>query len=238
MRYLNLANRISNNNSLEFLISLIDLSPSMDDDDWKPTRKAGAVKANIDLMELKARHHPQDKACIIGFGGDAQILYHPTLLSGGIKGIKNALKHTPESYGTNFTAALELAERCFFARNNSSVKSGSNNSFLKTLSDIFCEPASYSDIDVDSKTLRRIIMLTDGEHNGGGSPVNIAKRLKNAGVVIDCIGIGGSPADVDEKLLKQIASQNPDGSIRYCFIGDQQQLIRKYQSLAQHIRPV
>ena len=83
---------------------------------------------------------------------------------------------------------------------------------------------------------RRIIMLTDGEHNQGGSPVEIASRLKNAGVVIDCIGIGGSPEDVDEELLKQIASRNPDGSVRYCFIGDQSQLLRKYQTLAHHIR--
>ena len=79
-------------------------------------------------------------------------------------------------------------------------------------------------------------MLTDGEHLGDENPVTIAARLKKAGVIIDCIGIGGSPKDVDEKLLKQIASRNSDGSVRYCFIGDQQELIRKYQSLAQHIR--
>jgi hypothetical protein len=55
-------------------------------------------------------------------------------------------------------------------------------------------------------------------------------------VIIDCIGIGGSPKDVDEKLLKEIASRNHDGSIRYCFIGDQQQLLRKYENLAHHIK--
>jgi hypothetical protein len=86
--------------------------------------------------------------------------------------------------------------------------------------------------------LRRIIMLSDGEHNCGGSPKSVASRLKNAGVIIDCIGIGGSPEDVDEELLKEIASNNPDGSVRYCFIGDQTQLLRKYKTLASHIRPV
>ena len=79
-------------------------------------------------------------------------------------------------------------------------------------------------------------MLTDGEHNQGGSPITVASRLKNGGVIIDCIGIGGSPKDVDEKLLEEIASRNPDGSIRYCFIGDQQQLLRKYENLAHHIK--
>lgn len=79
-------------------------------------------------------------------------------------------------------------------------------------------------------------MLTDGEHLGDGNPVNIAKRLKSIGVTIDCIGIGGSPDDVDERLLRQIASRDADGSIRYCFIGDQEQLIQKYQTLAHHIQ--
>ena len=81
-------------------------------------------------------------------------------------------------------------------------------------------------------------MLTDGEYNKGGSPLMVASRLKNAGVIIDCIGIGGSPGDVDEENLKQIASRNANGSIRYCFIGDQQQLLQKYQSLARHIQAV
>ena len=79
-------------------------------------------------------------------------------------------------------------------------------------------------------------MLTDGEYNQGGSPIPVASRLKKAGVIIDCIGIGGSPGDVDEELLKEIASCNPDGSIRYCFIGDQQELLRKYETLAHHIK--
>ena len=85
---------------------------------------------------------------------------------------------------------------------------------------------------------QRIILLTDGEHLGDENPIHIATRLKRAGVIIDCIGIGGSPKDVDEKLLKQIASRNPNGSIRYCFIGDQQKLLRKYQTLAHHIRAI
>ena len=90
----------------------------------------------------------------------------------------------------------------------------------------------------NDNTTRRIILLTDGEHLGKSNPVNIADKLKGIGVIIDCIGIGGSRKDVDEKLLKQIASRNPNGSIRYCFIGDQEKLIRKYSSLAHHLRTV
>jgi hypothetical protein len=79
-------------------------------------------------------------------------------------------------------------------------------------------------------------MLTDGDYNEGGSPLHMARRLQESGVVIDCIGIAARNS-VKEENLKQIASRNPDGSIRYCFIGDQQDLIRKYESLAHHIRP-
>ncbi|MFC1780792.1 VWA domain-containing protein [Planctomycetota bacterium] len=91
--------------------------------------------------------------------------------------------------------------------------------------------------NVSNGMTKRIILLTDGEHNAISNPETVADRLKKAGVIIDCIGIGGTPADIDEKLLKKIASRNPDGTIRYCFIGDQQALLRKYETLARHIRP-
>ena len=68
MRYLDFANRIQANKTAETLLTLIDLSPSMEDDDWKPSRKAGAIRANIELIKLKAQHHPRDVAGVIGFG--------------------------------------------------------------------------------------------------------------------------------------------------------------------------
>jgi hypothetical protein len=109
------------------------------------------------------------------------------------------------------------------------------------LSSIFFEQSidNYTSIrNENDNSIKRIILLTDGEHLGGISPIDIANKLKSIGVTIDCIGIGGSPMEVDERLLKQIASRNPDGSIRYCFIGDQQKLLKKYRSLAHHIRAI
>ena len=83
---------------------------------------------------------------------------------------------------------------------------------------------------------RRIILLTDGGHNTGRPPFSLAEQLKAKGVVIECIGIGGNPGRVDEKGLKRIASTKPDGSPRYCFIGDSATLIRKFEELANPIR--
>ena len=214
-------------------MSLIDLSPSMDHNDYKPSRKAGAIKANKELIKIKLNSSPKDKMGIIGFGNNAKLLHPPACLSTGSVSLQNALKNPQGSFGTNFTAALRLAKTHLFNTNDSKAK---RLLLSRILSEMFVEPAGQPENMDNSNVLRRIIMLTDGEYNSGGCPLNVALELKNEGVVIDCIGIGGSPADVDEKILKQIASRNPDGSIRYCFIGDQEQLIRKYQSLAQHIR--
>lgn len=235
MKYLDFANHVQSNAASETLMTLIDLSPSMDSDDWKPTRKAGAITANKELIKNKLKSHPADRMGVIGFADNAKLLHAPVCISNGIQGLQRALDNPNGSSGTNFTAALVLAKACFEGK----VNQPNSNFFSRMLSEIFIEAESHElPTDGDDGSLKRIIMLTDGEHNTGGSPLAIASRLKNAGVIIDCIGIGGSPADVDEKLLKQIASKNRDGSIRYCFIGDQQQLLRKYQSLAQHIRVI
>jgi len=235
MKYLNFANPISGNGKPEFLMTLIDLSPSMEDDDWKPSRKAGAIRANIELIKLKAQHHPRDVAGVIGFGSYAELLHDPVKLANGARSICDSLKHIPEPNGTNFTAALKMAEDCFRSAHSSRKNSSVNKGLLRTLTDLFYEPDIHH--NVSNGMTKRIILLTDGEHNTGGCPLEVADRLKNAGVIIDCIGIGGTPADVDEILLKKIASRNPDGTIRYCFIGNRQSLLRKYETLAHHIRP-
>jgi len=235
MRYLDSANRIQANKATETLLNLIDLSPSMEDDDWKPSRKAGAIAANEELIANKLKYHSEDRMGIIGFSGNAELLHPPVCLGKGENSLRKALRRADGSGGTNFTAALTLAEMCFF---NIPIKSH-DNSLLRVLSEIFIEPDVPKPAPVRNKhSLYRIIMLTDGEHNQGGSPLKIAARLKKAGVVIDCIGIGGSAEKIDEILLKQIASVNPDGSIRYCFIGDQKQLLQEYQTLARHIRAI
>lgn len=76
--------------------------------------------------------------------------------------------------------------------------------------------------------VRRVALLTDGQ---GGHPLPIAQSLKSWGVIIDVVGVGATPAKVDEPLLKQIAS-TVDGQLRYRFIGDQETLLAHYTQLA------
>jgi Mg-chelatase subunit ChlD len=78
---------------------------------------------------------------------------------------------------------------------------------------------------------RHIILLTDGQ---GGEPLEMAIMLKERlGVVIDAVGIGGSPNDVNEALLRQVATTDPDGFCHYRFIKDTQTLSEHYTQLAQ-----
>jgi Mg-chelatase subunit ChlD len=71
-------------------------------------------------------------------------------------------------------------------------------------------------------------LLTDGH---GGEPLETARRLKDRGMVFDVIGIGDHPSNVDEVLLKKVASV-VGGVTRYRFIKDQQTLVDHYTQLA------
>ena len=76
----------------------------------------------------------------------------------------------------------------------------------------------------------RVILFTDGHHNYGDDPRTVAYGLRDIATV-ECVGIGASPAVVNEPLLIEIASAYPDGSKRYRWIGDQERLV-------EHAKPI
>ena len=235
MKYESYAKRLESNGKREDVVTLIDLSPSMDFTDYEPSRLHGAILANTKLIQRKAQCHPDDRMGIIGFWGRAVLLHAMVHLNKGLHSLCRALNAPQGGESTNFTAAFKLAEKCLFPQTFQM-----NGGFLSWMFSPF-----FQELDVDRSTtsnsspgLKRIILLTDGDHNQGPSPLTVVAGLKQKGVVIDCIGIGGSPEDVDEKLLKQIASPDHNGMPRYCFINDTDELIRKYQSMAHHIQTV
>lgn len=82
-----------------------------------------------------------------------------------------------------------------------------------------------------SNRARHAIVLTDGQ---GGKPLAVAAKLKaELGVVIDVTGIGGSPSEVNEALLRRVATTEPDGSNHYRFIKDPDTLCQHYRQLAE-----
>lgn len=70
-----------------------------------------------------------------------------------------------------------------------------------------------------------VIVLSDGHC---GDPIRAAKALKDMGAVIETIGIGNTPADVDEEKLTKIASVQ-DGKPLYRFLTNADDLIRYFR---------
>jgi uncharacterized protein with von Willebrand factor type A (vWA) domain len=94
---------------------------------------------------------------------------------------------------------------------------------LKAAAEIF-------EAEPQSNRQRHIITLTDGQ---GGRPLKIAGKLKTEyRVIINVVGIGGSPSDVNESLLRKVATTDPDGFCHYCFIKDTEALSEHYRQLA------
>ena len=236
MKYLNYANRLQRN-LIEVVIILMDVSISMLSKDYLPSRHEGGIRACCELFEKKSELYPQDRIGIIAFDGGATILQSPVEVGSNTSALCMSMwKKTRKRNGTNFTAAISSAEKVLFGKTAGSQP----KTLTGFLSNLFVEtypsanPSEY--VKVDSNITRRIIMLTDGKHNGWGSPLPIAERLKSAGAIIECIGIAGRPDDVDEQLLRKIASNDEYSQPRYCFISDTNTLIKKYQSMAHHIK--
>ena len=80
------------------------------------------------------------------------------------------------------------------------------------------------------RLLRRVLLLTDGH---GGKPKRVAQTLKtDLAVLLEVIGIGGDPAEVNEELLRQVATTDETGFTHYWFIDDTSRLVQHYEDLA------
>lgn len=90
--------------------------------------------------------------------------------------------------------------------------------------------------DLLDRTTRsaQVVLLTDGQHNTGKSPIVVADELKDD-AIIECVGIG-QRYDVDEALLRNIASKYADGTPRYRWIGDKEALVEHFENLAGGLR--
>jgi Mg-chelatase subunit ChlD len=71
-----------------------------------------------------------------------------------------------------------------------------------------------------------IVLLSDGH---GGNPVTAAQALKDRGAILETIGVGNERSEVDESILKRIASVL-DGKVLYRFLNDADQLTQYFTS--------
>jgi Mg-chelatase subunit ChlD len=81
---------------------------------------------------------------------------------------------------------------------------------------------------------RLLLLLTDGAHNTGPEPYDVATRLKRGGVRIQTIGIASEQA-VNAVMLKGLASNRADGQPDYRFIGDRQRLVEHFEHVARRL---
>ena len=159
-------------------VLVIDVSGSMLDDDWKPTRLDAAKNAAKTFARHLSQEQPNAHIGVVAFGFGAKVICRLTLAR-EVNMICHEIDRIGENGSTNMYAGLKAA----------------------------------LDLLRDHARTCQVVLLTDG-HNTGQNPEKLADRLKEF-AILECTGIGGSPADVDEPFLKRIASTYPDGKKRY-----------------------
>ena len=179
--------------------AVLDVSGSMRDSDYPPTRLDGGICATLAYTDARGKACPGDRVAVVSFNDAAHVVLPWTAITDR-RGIGRALHRLTADGGTDLAEGLRAALSLFTNR----------------------PPAGRR---------RHAILLTDGQ---GGEPLEMAIRLKERlGVVIDVVGIGGSPDVVNETLLRQVATTDPDGFCHYRFIKDTQTLSEHYTQLAQ-----
>ncbi len=209
-------------------VVVIDCSPSMTEEDWLPSRIAAAREATEHLIDEKGRLFPDDNVGIVVYGGSAKVLHKLAPVRKVRQDLIACLKNIPEIGATNLAAGLRSAADVLANRQTSA--DGGLLRLIETALLGSQTKANPSRVNHHA----HVIVLSDGDSNSGDE-VAQAKRLKDDGVVIDCVGIADRRA-VDERKLKKVASIGPDGKPRYRFIGDKTALIKEFGRMAGHLR--
>lgn len=181
------------------VILVIDVSPSMNDCDYHPTRLEGAKRAVRRYLDALVRQEEETLVGIVDFHGEAERVTRPLPVGSHHRQLLELLIALHTGPGTNIGAALQLAGR-----------------------------------ELARTRLSRnptVILLTDGDSNRGLDPVIASDELKGRGIQLDIIGIGGSPAEVNERDLKRMASVT-NGQLRYWFIESADSLVERFEALA------
>ena len=219
----------------EIVVLAIDVSPSMEETDWSPSRLHGAQDAAVAFVMRKRQNCPRDWLGLVSYASNARVVHGPLPVETGHEGMCCAIRSLQTSCGTDIGAGLAEANRTF-TRHAAIRHVVTRVGFWGWLCSLLRPSHRHALIALPQEAARRIILLTDGQHNGSVDPLKVAEQCRQRGVEIDCIGIGGSPKEVDEELLKRVASVDEAGRARYWFIGERTQLIRKFEQLATGLR--
>ena len=136
----------------ERLIIAIDCSPSMEYDDWPPTRLEAAKEAANALIRRKARIAPDDQVGLVSYARRAVAICRPMLASQSEAHLCRAIDRMSLGEATCISAGLVAAGKQL-------ELGGDRRSWLMRL--IIEAPSS------NGKYVDRIVLLTDGHHNSG-----------------------------------------------------------------------
>lgn len=197
---------------------VLDGSPSMFEMDYYPDRLTAAKESACLFAELRRESSPEDRIGVVSFCETAHRECNLLPVSTKFDKIVRAINRIQTGPCTAIGAGLQEAENMF----SSFLIRSAVTSLLAASPEKKVKPPK-----------RRVILLTDGDQNAGIDPFPVAERMKRKGISIDIIGIGGSPFDVNEPLLKTLCSIDPiDRQPRYRFIADRDELLHHFRQLA------
>lgn len=184
---------------------------------------------------------PRNSVIVLDFSGTMfSTDWHPSrveaAISAALEFCKRLAEHEPEakvgivSYGTTAVLRCPLTPVTEFRMIKVAVSNFTDMGGTNITAGLEIAQQLLS----TSKRTRQVILLTDGHHNTGKHPFNMAEKIRKI-AVLECIGIAGTPKTVDEPLLKGIASKYPDGRPRYRWIGDKGSLLNEFRKLAGRI---
>ncbi|MCA9449830.1 MAG: VWA domain-containing protein, partial [Candidatus Omnitrophica bacterium] len=172
---------------------VLDVSGSMSLTDYLPTRLGAGKQAINAYSENRRRHRPNDCVGLVTFETTAKVVCPLAWLDHPqqFQTFQRRLSNVEAGGATRLDLGLSLAKDLLWCGN----------------------PSNRQDLNRPV----RFYVLTDGHSEG--RPERVAKQVKQAGIVIEIVGIGGSPDEVNEPVLKRCASVE-NGKLLYRFIGD------------------
>jgi hypothetical protein len=166
-------------------------------------------EALLAFLDIKRDQRPQDYMALIPYHTTATLCCRLLNVGEGYDTIAAAIKKARRipGNGTQITSGLQIA--------------------LKLIRDL----QRYGAGDSGEETITRILGYSDGEDQAKCAALRNAERLKELGVLIYTLGIGSAPENLDEKFLRQIASEI-DGVAQYRFLGQGDVIRQTFSSLA------
>ena len=190
-------------------ILVLDKSGSMQEEGFETGRSKLELveEAGNRFLGRKRDLRPLDMVGVVPFDHQIERVYEPTNIQQGCDALRGVLNESlsPPHGGTELCLALDA-----------SLEMLERNGFLSPSSPFLC----------------RVLVLSDGYTSHKERAIVAAQRLKERNLLTETLGLGKTPSDLDEKLLRECATVEENGFQHYRFLGDAESLFLAYSSAA------